>query len=51
MTLPSRTTRDASGVAPKLANWSRQPQWQAARFPTSSPAAPSSSEPVQTDVT
>ena len=50
-TLPSRTTRAGSGIAPNAGSRSRQAQWQAARLPRNSPAAPSTSEPVQTEVT
>ena len=48
--LPSRTTRAVSGIAPKSGSSSRKAQWQAARRPRKSPAAPSSSEPVHTEV-
>jgi hypothetical protein len=51
MTLPSRTTRPPSGIAPNGVSRSRQAQWQAARLPRSSPAAPSASDPEQTEVT
>ncbi len=50
-TLPSRTTRAASGVAPKAASASRQAQREVARRPLRRPAAPNTREPVQTDVT
>ena len=50
-TLPSRTTRPGSGMAPNRASWSRHAQWHAARLPVSRPAAARISEPVQTLVT
>jgi hypothetical protein len=49
--LPSRTTRPGSGIAPNSASWSRQAQWLVARLPRKRPAAPSSSDPVHTEVT
>jgi hypothetical protein len=51
MTLPSTTTRSATGVAPNARSISRLIQWVAARLPCSSPAAPSTSAPVHTLVT
>ena len=50
ITSPSRATRLRSGVAPKAVKNSLANQWQAARLPRSSPAAPSASDPVHTDV-
>ena len=50
MTSPSRATRAGSGMAPNNDSRSRQAQWQAARLPFNSPAAPSTSEPVHTEV-
>ncbi len=50
MMLPSRTTRAASGLAPKARSASRHAKWQAARRPVTSPAAASSIEPVHTEV-
>src|ERR1700722_8036342 len=50
MMLPSRTTREGSATAPNPGSRSLHAQWQAARFPRNRPAAPSRSDPVQTDV-
>jgi hypothetical protein len=47
---PCGTTRSCVGSAPAPARVSSSSQWVVARRPSSSPAAPSSSEPVQTDV-
>jgi hypothetical protein len=49
--LPSRTTRAATGMAPSAARKSWLAQCVVARLPRSSPAAPSTSAPVQTEVT
>ena len=49
--VPSRTTRPSVGTAPNRVNRSRASQWLVARLPASSPAAPSTSEPVQTELT
>ena len=48
--LPSCTKRPPTGSAPSSRSCSRKSQWQVARLPSSSPAAPSTSEPVQTEV-
>src|SRR5204863_140130 len=40
-----------SEIAPNAVSSSRHAQWQAARRPCSSPAAPSASDPVHTEVT
>ena len=50
ITLPSTTTRSATGSHPKAASIGSDIQWVVARLPRSSPAAPSTSAPVQTDV-
>ena len=51
MTLPSRTTRPAVGIASNWVRRSRAIQCEVARLPLSRPAAPKTSEPVQTLVT
>ncbi len=51
MMRPSCVTRSSVGKAPKAGSNSRDAQWQAARLPCSSPAAPSTRDPVQTEVT
>lgn len=48
--LPSNTTRSPVGRAPKAGSRSRNIQCEEARRPSRSPAAASSSEPVQTEV-
>ena len=50
MILPCSTTRSDVGVAPNSFSMSSAAQCVVAFFPCSSPAAPSSSEPVHTDV-
>ena len=40
-----------SAIAPKGASRSRQAQWVAARLPRNNPAAPSTNDPVHTEVT
>jgi hypothetical protein len=49
--LPSITTRSLIGVAQNCFNSSIDIQCVVARLPSSKPAAPKSSAPVQTDVT
>jgi hypothetical protein len=49
--LPSTTTRSLAGMAPSRARCSIAAQWQVARLPWRRPAAASTSEPVQTEVT
>jgi hypothetical protein len=49
-TLPCTTTRCNLGRAPRSRSCSSEPQCVVARSPRNTPAAPSSSEPVQTDV-
>ena len=51
MMLPSVTTFSATGTAPSAFRCSSAAQWLVARRPLSSPAAPKTSEPVQTEVT
>src|SRR6476646_9191162 len=51
MMLPSMTTRWLTGMAPSGLRCSIAVQWQVARLPVGSPAAPSISEPVHTEVT
>ena len=48
---PSRTTRPSVSTAPSGASRSRDIQCVVARLPCSNPAAPSTSEPVHTEVT
>src|SRR3546814_5254427 len=48
--LPSCTTRFSIGIAPKWARKSWAFQCVVARLPFSNPAAPSTSDPVQTEV-
>ena len=48
---PSTTTRSATGSQPKAESIGSDIQCVVARLPPSSPAAPSTSEPVQTEVT
>ncbi len=48
--LPSRTTRSPVGSAPNSSSVSSASQCEVARRPVSSPAAASSSDPVQTEV-
>src|SRR5262245_22059140 len=50
MTLPSRIIRSPTGSAPKSRRAPRAAQCVVARSPRSSPAAPSTSAPVHTDV-
>ena len=50
ITLPCSTTRFEVERAPSLSSVSSSSQWVVASRPSSTPAAPSSSEPVQTDV-
>ena len=50
-TLPSRTTRPESGITPNAESASREAQCDVSRLPFKSPAAPSTSAPVQRDVT
>jgi hypothetical protein len=50
MTLPCSTTRRLVGRAPKRSSSARSSQWLVASRPWSTPAAPRSSEPVQTEV-
>ena len=49
-TVPARTTRRETGSAPYWRSVWSSSQWVVASRPTSSPAAPSSSAPVQTEV-
>ena len=49
--LRSTTTRASTGVAPNSGRYSRHAQWLVALYPRMSPAAPSRSEPEQTEVT
>jgi len=48
--LPSSTKRPPTGSAPNCRSDSSRSQFEVARFPSSSPAAPSTSDPVQTEV-
>ena len=50
MIFPCSTTRSGTGHAPVSASSSRAPKWVVAGRPSRSPAAPSTSDPVQTDV-
>ena len=49
-TLPCTTTRRSVGRAPSSRSWSSEAQWVVASRPFSTPAAPSRSEPVHTEV-
>ena len=51
MTRPSRTTRPGVGTAPNPDSRSFADQWLVALRPFRSPAAPSTSDPVHTEVT
>ena len=51
ITLPSTTTRSATGSQPNAASIGSDIQCVVARFPRSRPAAPSTSDPVHTEVT